>query len=352
MPTPSPSPTGAIAAVLADAYGLAVRDLVQLPIGQGTVNYRATCDDREVFVKNYPTGTDLAAEEHAIGLSELARRHNIPAAPVVANRHAQLLDASTPHAISVWQWMPGRVTTVLNTRQCAQAGHALGRIHAVFATLPESAAPAPEADAWLRQDPARLEATIDRLLGIIAERTRTGTADAFDAVAEQTLRERRAMLERLPKLLAELPSGLTTQVLHSDYSPVNLLFDKDTLTAVLDFRPPNPFLLSYDLGRMAFYPNTVASDPDWMQAARTLIAAYQAANPAASDVDILACARVALLQLLGSLYGVKQHYLKPGLFQNDLDEFWLLRHRTVASLLDHLPDTDQLLADLVATPNR
>ncbi|MFJ8602288.1 phosphotransferase enzyme family protein [Streptomyces shenzhenensis] len=352
MPTPSPSSADAIAAVLADRYGLAVRDLVQLPIGQGTVNYRATCADREVFVKHYPPSADLAAEERAIGLSELARRHAIPAAPVVANRHAQLIDTSTPHAVSVWQWMPGRVITVLNDRQCAQAGEALGRIHAVFAPLPESAAPAPEADAWLRMDPARLEATVDQLLGIIAERTRTGTADAFDAVAEQTLRERRAMLERLPKLIAELPAGLTTQVLHSDYSPVNVLFDGDTLTAVLDFRPPNPFLLSYDLGRMAFYPNTVASDPDWMEAARTLIAAYRTANPAVADVDILACARVALLQLLGSLYGVKQHYLRPGLFQDDLDEFWLLRHRTVTVLLGHLADTDQLLADLVATPNR
>ncbi|MFD4577420.1 phosphotransferase enzyme family protein [Streptomyces sp. NPDC058417] len=352
MSTPSPSPADAIAAILADGYGLAVRDLIRLPIGQGTVNYRATCDDREVFVKSYPSHADLAAEERAIRLSELARRHHIPAARVTANRHAQLIDTSTSHALSVWQWMPGRVTTVLNPRQCTQAGRTLGRIHAVFAALPESPGPAPEAEAWMRMDPARLQATIDLLLRIIAERTRTGSADAFDAVAEQTLRERRGMLEQLPKLLAELPSGLTTQVLHSDYSPVNLLFDGDTLTAVLDFRPPSPFLLSYDLGRMAFYPNTVASDPDWMQAARTLIAAYQKANPAARDADIRACARVALLQLLGSLYGVKQHYLKPGLFQDDLDAFWLLRHRTVASLLDHLSDTDQLLADLVAAPNR
>ncbi|WP_099054994.1 phosphotransferase enzyme family protein [Streptomyces fodineus] len=237
MPTPSLSPADAIAAVLADRYGLAVRSMVQLPIGQGTVNYRAICEDREVFVKHYPPGTDLAAEERAIGLSELARRHTIPAAPIVANCHAQLIDGSTPHAVSVWQWMPGRVITVLNTQQCAQAGEALGRIHALFAPLPESAAPSPEADAWLRIDPAGLEATIDQLLGIIAERTHSGTADDFDALAEQTLRERRAMLESLPKLIAELPSDLTTQVLHSDYSPVNLLFEGDTLTAVLDFRP-------------------------------------------------------------------------------------------------------------------
>ena len=67
-------------------------------------------------------------------------------------------------------------------------------------------------------------------------------------------------------------------------------------------------------------------------------------------IDIRACARVALLQLLGSLYGVKQHYLKPGLFPHDLDKFWLLRHRTASTLLEHLADTDELLAEIAAAP--
>ena len=152
-------------------------------------------------------------------------------------------------------------------------------------------------------------------------------------------------------MLAGLPE-LTAQVLHGDYSPVNLLFDGERLSAVLDFRPPDPFLVSYDLGRVAFYPNTVTSDPAWMTAAQTMITAYQQANPGVAPADIRACAQVALLQLLGSLYGVKQHYLEPGLFQDDLDEFWLLRHRAVGILLSNLADTDALLADLAATPTR
>ena len=69
-----------------------------------------------------------------------------------------------------------------------------------------------------------------------------------------------------------------------------------------------------------------------------------------SAQGVLVRGRVALVQLLGSLYGVKQHYLKPGLFQDDLDEFWMLRHRTVAVLFDHLAEVDQLLADQIATP--
>jgi Ser/Thr protein kinase RdoA (MazF antagonist) len=159
------------------------------------------------------------------------------------------------------------------------------------------------------------------------------------------------VIDKIPGLLAELPE-LTAQILHGDYSPVNLLFDGEQLSAVLDFRPPDPFLIAYDLGRMAFYPNTVVYDPGWMGAARTLITAYQEANPGVAAADIRSCARVALVQLLGSLYGVKQHYLKPGLFQDDLDEFWLLRHRAAGILLDSLAGIDALLQALAATPTR
>jgi hypothetical protein len=131
---------------------------------------------------------------------------------------------------------------------------------------------------------------------------------------------------------------------------MNILFDADDLTAVTDFRPPDPFLIAYELGRMAFYPTTVAWDENWPKAAATLIRSYLQTNPRVPALDIRACVRVALLQLLGSLYGVPQHYLNPGLFPHDLDEFWFLRHRTAGILLDHLPDTDDLLAELAAAP--
>jgi aminoglycoside phosphotransferase (APT) family kinase protein len=244
--------------------------------------------------------------------------------------------------------MPGRVVTgELTAAQHDQAGAALGRIHAALAELPVSKGPAPQVREWRAVEVDELSANIGRLLAAIAQRAAGGESDAFDAEAARVLAERRGVIDRIPRLLAELPE-LTAQVLHGDYSPVNLLFDGEPLAAVLDFRPPDPFLISYDLGRMAFYPSTVVGDPEWLSAARTLITAYQRANPRVAVADIRACARVALLQLLGSLYGVKQHYLKPGLFQDDLDAFWLLRHRAAGILLSSLAETDALLHSLTA----
>ncbi|MGH3628022.1 MAG: hypothetical protein ACRDRL_11360 [Sciscionella sp.] len=40
---------------------------------------------------------------------------------------------------------------------------------------------------------------------------------------------------------------------------------------------------------------------------------------------------------------MKNHYLKPGLLQADLDQFWLLRHHAATTLLDHLPELERTL---------
>ncbi|MFI6162577.1 phosphotransferase enzyme family protein [Micromonospora haikouensis] len=342
------APTPTIADVLERRYGIVPERLVQLPIGQGTTNYRATCAGRDVFVKNYPPGSDLAGEADAIELSALAERHGTPVAGLLRNHVGDPIDTSSPYALSVWEWVPGAVvTTNLTVGQARAAGATLGRVHSAFAPLPASTGPSPQAQNWLAVDLADMAATIDRLSDIAKARMATGPTDPFDAQAVRTLAERRDSIGTIPRLMAELPK-LTTQVLHGDYSPVNLIFDGDRLSAVIDFRPPDPFFVAYEVGRVAFYPNTVATTTDWPATARTLIEAYVRANPTVADDDIRACARVALLQLLTSLYGVKQHYLKPGLFQDALDEFWLLRHQAVRVLLDHQADTDALLHDIIS----
>jgi homoserine kinase type II len=348
MPDTTATGPGEVAALLRTRYGLAAVGLARLDMGQGTVNYRATVPGHDdVFVKCYPPGTNLDAELEAITLTGLAARHGVPVATVIPAAGGQAIAASGPTAISAWQWMPGSPGRAgLTACQAEQAGSALGRIHAAFAQLPASSGPAPQTARWREDmDVHGLRATIGQLRSIIARRAAEGKASKFDAIADQTLAERDRDLDRVPGLLASLPH-LSSQVLHGDFAPVNMLFGDGQLTAVLDFRPPDPFLIAYDLGRAAFFPTTIARGPGWPDAARDLVAAYLDANPAVPAADIRACARVALLQLLKSLYGVKQHYLRPGLIQDDIDTFWLQRHAAVTILLNRLAEADDLLGDL------
>ncbi|WP_049579827.1 phosphotransferase enzyme family protein [Streptomyces sp. SBT349] len=333
--------TESVAHVLADSHGLSGVRLERLD-GQVSVNYRATADDGSTaFVKHYVDATDLAAAPHVIAQTRLAGEHGVPVASVVPSTSGEPITVHDGVALSVWEWMPGHtVETGLNPAQQAAAGAALGRIHAAFANHPARARRSARAAKWLAPDLAARHATIDRLLAVIDDRPER---DAFDERAAVTLTERRAQLDRLGDL--GLPA-LHTQVLHGDYSVKNLHFDGDALTAVVDFGPPEPYLTAWELGRIAFDVRSVVHDPDWIASAATLISAYLEENPSLPAADITACARVALIQLLTSLYGVKEHYLAPGLHQDDLDLFWLQRHEAATRLLDSLDTAEAALGDL------
>ena len=335
-------PTGltAVKQLLTAGFGVTTVALDRIPLGQGTVNYHATTDTGSLFVKVYPTGTDLAQEAAGIRLSALAAHAGVPVAEPLVLADGTHIATHEGSAASVWKYVDGEIIeTGYSQSQLHSIGDALGLIHRTFATLPESSGPAPQVEPWLAFDAPDFIGTIDRLLGIIEAKSEL---DAFDESARRTLRERRDQVERIPGLLAELPP-LTTQVLHGDYSAMNLMFTGERLAAVIDFRPPDPFFLAYELGRVAYYPNTVVSSPQWQTDATALIGAYQDANPDVARDAIHYSARVALIQLLTSLYGVKNHYLRPGLLQADLDAFWLLRQQAATTLLDHLPDLEKTL---------
>lgn len=57
--------------------------------------------------------------------------------------------------------------------------------------------------------------------------------------------------------------------------------------------------------------------------------------------------RVAAIQLLTSLYGVREHFNGTGLFQKKLDDFWVARHETARILVRDLPDLEHELASIV-----
>lgn len=338
--TADPTAPSAIKELLAASFGLIATTLERLPLGQGTVNYRAVTDTGPLFIKAYPTGTDLAQEAGGIRLSALAAEAGIPVAQPLPLADGSFIASHQSSAASVWEYVQGEIVEAGYSRpQLDAIGSTLGLIHATFAALPESSGPAPQVEPWLAFDAAAFTATIDRLLGIIEAKDEL---DEFDLVARRTLRERRDQVAGIPGLITELPP-LTTQVLHGDYSAMNLMFDGDHLAAVIDFRPPDPFFIAYELGRIAYDPRTVTRSSDWQNDAAALISAYRRTNPAVAADAISYSARVALIQLLTSLYGVKNHYLKPGLLQGDLDEFWLLRHQAATTLLDHLPDLEKIL---------
>jgi hypothetical protein len=122
-------------------------------------------------------------------------------------------------------------------------------------------------------DPVRVSAAVDRLRELVGARLAGGQGDGFDRLGADTLDERAGQLARLSGLRSELPR-LGWQVLHGDYTLANLLFGGERLSAVLDFRPPEPFLVAYELGRIAFNPDSIATDRGWLGGARAVLRGY------------------------------------------------------------------------------
>jgi hypothetical protein len=75
-----------IGIALWDGYGLDSAALVRFPVGQNTVNYRASVGGRDLFVKNYPVGSAVSSEVAAISLTQHAGQHGVPIASVVRSR--------------------------------------------------------------------------------------------------------------------------------------------------------------------------------------------------------------------------------------------------------------------------
>src|SRR4051794_18883362 len=99
---------GAIYSVLAQGYGLDVRELRRIPRGQYTRNYRADCQERTVFVKAYAGNADLDAERDAVQLTLLAGEAGVPVAPLVLTCDGALIAVTAEAAVSVWGWVEGQ----------------------------------------------------------------------------------------------------------------------------------------------------------------------------------------------------------------------------------------------------
>ncbi|MFB8761168.1 phosphotransferase enzyme family protein [Nocardiopsis alba] len=331
-------------AVLRSRYALSHLHLERLPSGQNTKNYRARCPGRDLFIKVYPIDSDIRAQTEAIACARLAGEHGVPTARVLESSDGEVLVHEGATTVSVWEWVDGHTQSRgFTDTQLVTAGQALGHIHTVFARHPRSRTASPWTREWFAPDLDGIRGRVDGLLQVIGERVQQ---DEFDVHAQVALAERRTMLAEVPRLLAGVPTDVTTQVLHGDYTAPNLLFDGDELAAVIDFLPPVPYMIAFELGRIAFDPRTVALDEQWIDSAAALIAAYVEANPRVARRDVLACGRVILIQMLTSLYRVEQHYRGTGLLQDDLDRFWRLRHRTARRLLENLEAVESMLDDI------
>jgi homoserine kinase type II len=329
--------TDQIVAAVAERFGL-TGSWIRVLAGERSIAFRLDAHGEPWFVKIEPRIRDEQVDEVA-ALVELAASHGVPTARPRAGIDGRYAHHVGEVTVTVAAWATGTMLRAPVTRaQAAQVGTALGRLHRAFAQRsPLPTLVTAREEPWLAWDRPAFESRLQRIEALV--RHHGDDSDGFDQVALETLAERRSWLDAIGNALTRLPR-LTRQVGHGDFAAPNLLFEGDRLAAVVDFTAGGPKLLAYELGRIAYGPEITLS-PDSEALTRAVLEAYRDANPAVREADVANAGVCAFIQLARSGYPLDERYGGAGQFPDDLDDFWLRRHRTASHLLARMPTTDQ-----------
>ncbi|MEV7465410.1 phosphotransferase [Streptomyces kronopolitis] len=332
----------AVAGTLILAYGVSPAAVTQIPAGTATFNYAVTDrSGRRYFAKVYRDRASMAREREAVELAAFARSGGVPVPAVHPTREGALVEEVGRLPMSLWDFVADAETAEsgLAGARWPAVGTVLGRLHRHLAGHP-AAAPRPRPGAEVC-DLKRARARFERLLG---EYGRRGELSPFEVWARDAARQRLALLDRVAAILDGLPA-LTEQVVHGDLSALNLLLRGDEVAAMVDFQPPRPRYLAWEVARIGCDPRTVLLGDEWLTGLPVLLAAYRGEHPQAPVDDLLCCVAVGCAYTLASTYPLAEPLDAPAAVDASLEAYGRARHESALTLLGRLGEVEGVLRD-------
>ncbi|MET7775080.1 phosphotransferase [Streptomyces sp. NPDC005388] len=330
--------------VLEERYGFAADVVEPVHMGTDTINRRVlTVDGLRLFVKEYRSVAEVDAARAALDMSEYCRAARLPVPRVRPDADGDLVTIAEGSAWAVIDEVPGHVaTSAMNVDLAEHIGVVMGRMHRVLAAYPLPKRV--QQSRWRTGSVANALAQCDV---VMARALRQGHEGLGQLRAD--LAHRRENLHgHVDRQRELLPKTLVDQALHADMSRTNLIVLADAVTGVIDFRCARG-MPSWELGRAAFDPRTVANSSEWASCALAMVGAYHSENPSLPLVDVRASARIALLYMLFSFYGATTaEYDLPQEAEVDLKRHWSERQTTIRRLLRHLDELDDMFAGVGA----
>ncbi|MGW2563308.1 phosphotransferase [Streptomyces sp. NPDC001514] len=211
------------------------------PVTQGLLNrgYRLATTRGAYFLKHHldaPTADrDTIVRQHRA--TQRLQSLGVPVAPPVQDTAGDTVAVIGGRCYALHPWVDGRhrVGAQLTTAESRRLGALLGLVHTALERVMETGHSSGGngehgRDEHRSADPDETFALIDELLDLArAHRPR----DAFDALAEHRLLERRALLERHAH--RRPPPGAAGGWVHGDFHPLNLLYQGAEPAAIVDW---------------------------------------------------------------------------------------------------------------------
>jgi len=127
----------------------------------------------------------------------------------------------------------------------------------------------------------------------------------------------------------------------------NVLFKNNELAAIVDFRPPAPGYLAWEIARLGCDPKSVLDNraESWLTGYTDLTLAYRDANPKASADDLVSSLRVGCAAMLCSAFPLSVPVERPHIVDAALEAYGRVRHEPALMLLDRLSVLEKALRD-------
>ncbi|MFC0675666.1 phosphotransferase enzyme family protein [Brachybacterium hainanense] len=306
----------------------------RIAAGTETDNFAVHADDgRRLFAKVYRDHNALDEDRAAIALSQFAAAGGVPVPTAHRSRSGDVIGTSHGVSLSLWDLVADARTAEDGIRgeRWVHVGRTLGMLHRRLAEHP--AADPQRRPASGVADVVRARGRYDRL---IEEHRGRAARDADAAWALEAMTTRRSLLPRIVEVLASLPP-MTVQVLHGDLAAPNLLMCGDEVAAVIDFQPPAPHYLEWEIARIGCDPRTVLEVGDWPEGLARLRSAYLEEHHPPSMPSLRSIIAAGCAFTMASAYPLAA-LLEEQVHDSALREYGRQRHEAALRLLDALDD--------------
>jgi Ser/Thr protein kinase RdoA (MazF antagonist) len=204
------------------------------PVPRGLLNrgWRVTTTRGRFFVKQYvardTADPELITRQHR-ATRNLARL-GVPATAPLPDLDGRTVTLAGGSGYALFPWVEGRHRegTELTEAESGRLGTLLGLVHTSLARVQ----PPPDDERHPSADPACTYERIDQLLALVRGHR---PYDAFDALAEHRLRERRELLGRHAHRRPPDADGTVCGWVHGDFHPLNLLYRGAEPAAIVDW---------------------------------------------------------------------------------------------------------------------
>lgn len=281
--------------VLDERYGLrAVTVTQEDEPGQRISNWLVDLEaEARVRVLQYTDRSQLASAKAGLHMAEYCRAASLSVPRIRPDSERNLLSDDGEFGMSVTDVAVGKAfIRPFTIQQAEHLGLSLAIMHQVLAAYPTPAdEPGPRETAWAKSP---VDEVISAYEMAAQAAVNAGARDSH--VSEHLQWIRRYLPRHAGDLRAAVPESLTAHAIHGGFVPPNVRADEPK-PVITGFRARHGYLV-WELARIAFDVRTVAEGTEWQECAAALLSAYRRAFPAFPVTELVACPRIALLELL------------------------------------------------------